>query len=340
MAQDRRLVFTGVHSAEWEECTLPEQLGPSDVRLRTLFSAISVGTETAVYTKTHIGFSDPSATYPRYPFYPGYAATAEVEAVGADVKTVTPGQLLCYPGRHCSRSVWDLRQQPWATLPDGLSPLHAAFGRLASISMNGVRLASIHLGDRVGVLGAGLIGQFAAQFARLSGGRPVVIGDLLDSRLAAARACGIDDAVNLSGREARTLRHELSGGRGFDAVIEATGAPAAVAQALTLTADYARVVLLGSPRGTVQIDPYTSIHRPGVTIVGAHERTAPRQESIFSTWTPQRNLDLVLRLLAIGDLRVAPLISHQAPAATAPQVFAQLVQQPSDFLGVLLDWRD
>lgn len=338
MPQDRRVVFTGTHAAAWEEFTIPEQLGPSEVRLRTLFSAISVGTEMAVYTKSHIGFRDPSATYPRFPFHPGYAATAQVEAVGAEVRGVTAGQVLCFPGPHSSRVVLNLRQQPWASLPARLSPVEAAFGRLATISLNGVRLASIQLGDSVCVLGAGLIGQFAGQFARLSGGRPVVIADLLDDRLAAAQTCGLDEVANLSEQDTLGMRQAFTDNRGFATVIEATGAPAAVEQALRLTADYGRVVLLGSPRGNVQIDPYASIHRPGVTIIGAHERTAPRQESIFSSWTPQHNLELVLRLLASGDLRVAPLISHRVPASTALQVYEHLVQQPGDYLGVVLDW--
>ncbi|HEV7213764.1 MAG TPA: zinc-binding alcohol dehydrogenase [Chloroflexota bacterium] len=334
----RRVIFTGAHQAAWQEFAIPEQLGPSEVLLRTLFSVISVGTETAVYSKTHIGFSDPAATYPRYPFRPGYAATAEVEAVGAAVQNVTAGQVLCFPGPHSSHAILDLHQQPWAPLPTGLSPLEAAFSRLATISLNGVRLASIQLGDSACVLGAGLIGQFAAQFARLSGGRPVVIADLLESRLAAAQGCGIREIANLSGHVTTSMRQTYTGNHGFTAVIEATGAPAAVEQALTLTADYGRVVLLGSPRGTVQIDPYTSIHRPGVTIVGAHERTTPRQATIFSSWTPQHNLELVLRLLASDDLRVAPLVSHRLPASTAPQVYARLIQQPGDYLGVVLDW--
>jgi threonine dehydrogenase-like Zn-dependent dehydrogenase len=334
----RRVVFSGAHQAEWQEFAVPEQLGPSEVLLRTLFSVISVGTETAVYAKTHIGFSDPAATYPRYPFRPGYAATAEVEAVGAEVQNVTAGQVLCFPGPHSSHAILNVRQQPWAPLPAGLTSLEAAFGRLATISLNGVRLASIQLGDSVCVLGAGLIGQFAAQMARLSGGRPPVIADLINSRLAAAQSCGIREVADLAGQDTSRLRQLFTNGAGFAAVIEATGAPTAVEQALKLTADYGRVVLLGSPRGTVQIDPYATIHRPGVTIIGAHERTAPRQESIFSSWTPQHNLELVLRLLASGDLRVAPLVSHRVPASTAPQVYERLVQQPADYLGVVLDW--
>ena len=338
MVTGRRVVFTGAHQAEWQDFAVPEQLGATEVLLRTLFSVISVGTETAVYTKTHIGFSDPAATYPRYPFRPGYAATAAVEAVGADVQDVIAGQVLCFPGPHSSHAVLNLRQQPWAPVPAGLSFLESAFGRLATISLNGVRLASIQLGDSVSILGAGLIGQFAAQFAHLSGGRPPVIADLLDSRLAAAEKCGMSEVANLSEQDASRMRQAFTNGAGFAAVIEATGAPAAVEQALKLTADYGRVVLLGSPRGTVQIDPYGSIHRPGVTIIGAHERTTPRQESIFSSWTPQHNLELVLRLLAAGDLRVAPLVSHRVPASTAPQVYERLVRHPADYLGVVLDW--
>lgn len=339
MSQERRLVFTDACTARWEEFTPPEDLGPSEVRLRTLFSAVSVGTETAVYTKSHVGFRDPHATYPRYPFHPGYAATAEVEAVGPAVRDLEPGQLVCFPGPHSSCAIWDLHRQPWAPIPAGLSPRWAAFARLGAISINGVRLARVQLGDSVCVLGAGLIGQFAAQLARLDGARPIVIGDPLARRLAAASACGVHEGVNPAGRDARALRRTLADDRGFDVVIEASGAPPAVGQALALVADYGRVVLLGSPRGAVEIDPYTLIHRPGVTIIGAHVRTAPPEASVFSRWTPRANLELVLRLLAAGELVVEPLISHQIPADAAPGIYERLVRQPDEFLGVVVDWR-
>lgn len=333
-----RVVFTGQNRAEWEQFALPAALEPHELLLRTRYSAVSVGTEMAIYSGTHIGFQNPAATYPRYPHPPGYAAVGVVEAVGAAAQGVQVGDQVGYPGRHSSHMVWDTRRAPWAVLPQGLSPTVGALARLATISLNGVRLGGLTLGASVAVLGGGLIGQFAAQLARLSGGRPVVLFDMLDRRLAVARRCGLDQTVNPAHVDAPQMRRDMTTGRGFDVVIEASGAPAAVAQALALAADFGRVVLLGSPRGRVEIDPYAFIHRPGLTIVGAHERTTPQTENMASRWTQQGNFELILRLMAAGDLHVEPLLSHVLPASDAPQVYERLRTQPEDLLGVVFDW--
>ena len=335
----RRLAFTGVRQSSWEEFELPDAPGAHEVLVETRWSAVSAGTETAIYAGTHIGFSTPGAAYPRFPHYPGYAAVGTVLAAGDAVRDLAPGQAVCLPGPHSSHVVWDTRRPPLAPLPAGLAPDLAALARLATISLNGVRLGRVALGDAVAVLGGGLIGQFAAQFARLSGGRPVVLADLLPDRLRAARQCGLQTTVDAAGEDLPAAVRALTGGRGFAVVVEATGAPAAVAQALTLAADSGRVVLLGSPRGRVEIDPYHHIHRPGVTLVGAHERTTPAAETVHSSWTQQRNFEFILDLLAQGELVAEPLVSHRLPAARAPALFEGLVERPADYLGVLLDWR-
>jgi threonine dehydrogenase-like Zn-dependent dehydrogenase len=133
---------------------------------------------------------------------------------------------------------------------------------------------------------------------------------------------------------------ELTRGRGFDVVVEATGAAPVVAQSLALAAVYGKVVLLGSPRGRVEIDPYHHIHSPGVTVIGAHTRTTPGLESVASRWTEPANAQLIVDLLAARKLVVAPLISHRPSAAEALAVFESIVTRPEDYLGVVLDWRE
>ena len=336
--QGQRVVFTGTRQAAWEAFAVPDRPGPHEVLVRTRWSAVSAGTETAVYAGTHSGFRTPGAAYPRYPFYPGYSATGTVVAVGDAVRGLAPGQGVFLPGGHSSHLLWDTREPQFAPLPAGLPPDIGAFARLGTISLNGVRLAELSLGVTVAVLGAGLIGQLAAQLARLAGARPVVVVDRLGQRLEAARRCGLREVIDAATHDVLEAGRAQTGGRGFDVVIEATGAPAAIAQALALTAEYGRVVLLGSPRGRVEIDPYTHLHRPGITLVGAHERVTPRAASIHTRWTQQRNLELVLALLARGELAVEPLISHRLPAVRATEIHAALMRAPEDYLGVVLDW--
>jgi 2-desacetyl-2-hydroxyethyl bacteriochlorophyllide A dehydrogenase len=336
----RRIAFTGKRRAAWEEFPLPEHLDSHQVLVKTMWSAVSTGTETAIYAGTHIGFSTPGARYPTYPYLAGYAATGTVLAVGSEVHGFVPGQVVAFPGKHATHGVWDVREDPIIAVPENVGPDVAALTRLGTISLNGIRLARISLGDSTIVMGAGLIGQFAAQFAQLSGGRPVVIVDRLAGRLQAARDCGIASTVDASKRDAVAAGREISHRRGYDVVVEATGAAPVVAQALELAARFGRVVLLGSPRGRVEIDPYHHIHSPGVTVIGAHTATTPGVETVASRWTTRANFELVIDLLAAGKLVVAPLVSHRLPASGAFDAYEAIVTRPEDHLGVLLDWRN
>jgi len=336
----RRIAFTGTRQAEWQEFELPEQPGPHEVLVKTIWSAVSIGTETAIYAGTHIGFRTPGSRYPKYPYLAGYAATGTVHAVGGEVSGLAPGQVVAFPGKHATHGLWDVRENPVVAVPEGVALDQATLTRLGTISLNGVRLPRISLGESVVVLGAGLIGQFAAQFGQLSGGWPVALVDRLPNRLEIARACGVSLLLDVSNRDTVTAGREVTRGRGFDVVVEATGAAPVVAQALELAARYGRVVLLGSPRGRVEIDPYANIHSPGVTVIGAHAGTTPGVETVASRWTIRANFELVLDLLANGKLVVGPLISHRLPAADAVDAFESIVTHPEDYLGVLFDWRD
>ena len=125
------------------------------------------------------------------------------------------------------------------------------------------------LGETVVVLGLGLIGQFAAQLARVAGARPVIGVDLFPNRVEIAQAGGIC-ALNPNESDVAQTVNAVTAGRMAEVVIEATGNPAVIPQALELAGDGGRVVLLGSPRGTVEIDPYSAVHHKGVSLIGAH----------------------------------------------------------------------
>ena len=79
----RRLVFRAIQDVDWETLALPAELGPTEVLVRTARTVISAGTEVAVFSGTHIGYTVPGAKYPHMPYYPGFAAAGTVEAVGS-----------------------------------------------------------------------------------------------------------------------------------------------------------------------------------------------------------------------------------------------------------------
>ncbi len=138
-----------------------------------------------------------------------------------------------------------------------------------------VERGGVVFGDTVLVQGAGPVGQSAAIFARLCGaGRVLMLGGPAN-RIEAARARAVDDAVDIDAlpdpQERRRWVLDQTQQRGADLVIEATGNPAAVREALELVRDGGRVVVVGqyTDAGDITISPHRHLNRKHITLLGS-----------------------------------------------------------------------
>ena len=336
----RRLVFRAIKEVDWEPLALPTELQPTEVLVRTARTVISAGTEIAVYSGTHIGYSIPGAQYPHMPYYPGFAAAGTVEAVGSAVTTLAPGDRVMGKTGHQDWVVVDIARENLDCIPEGVSFEAACLGRLATVSMQSIRLAGVKLGEHVAVFGQGLLGQFACQMASVDGAVTAIAVDVLDSRLEIARRHGATHVVNPSREDLAERIAAATEGQGVDVAIEATGDPLVINDALHVAAWLGRVILLGSPRGRLEIDPYTDIHSKGVTVIGAHSNTTAREANVFHRWTDGAHRRLVLELLRQGRLEADGLITTRVPADEAPSMYPALMNHPEDHLGVIIQWDD
>ncbi|UCC62600.1 MAG: zinc-binding dehydrogenase [Anaerolineae bacterium] len=335
----RRLSCTAVRQVEWERFQVPETPGPHDLIVRSACSLISAGTEIAVYSGSHIGFALANPPeWLNFPISMGYALAGTVEAVGEAVKEWSAGDRVLVHAAHGDWALLDARTAPIRRLPAGVSMAGGALARLAAISLVGVRQGGVALGETVVVLGLGLIGQFAAQLSRLAGGRPVIGADLIPDRVRVAASHGLQ-ALDPDETDVVSAVKEMTGGRMAEVVIEATGNPKALPLALDLAAEGGRAVLLGSLRGKVEIDAYSSVHRKGISLIGAHDRLSAHAYTPRDPWTRERNLDLALNLFADGALKGEGLISHRIQPDEVRETYEMLIQRPQDFLGVLIEWN-
>ena len=158
-------------------------------------------------------------------------------------------------------------------------------GRLGTVSMQSVRLAGVKLGEHVAVFGQGVFGQFALQVANLDGAVTAIAVDVLDSRLEIARRHGATHVVNPTREDVAERIAAATDGHGVDVAIEATGDQHVINDCLRAAAWLGRVILLGSSRGRVEIDPYTDIHSKGVAVIGAHSDTTAKEGNIYHRWT-------------------------------------------------------
>lgn len=187
-------------------------------------------------------------------------------------------------------------------LPATLNPLHGAFCEPLACTLHGVDLAHIRPGERVTVLGGGVIGQLAVQLAALAGAKVMLV-----TRNPAKRAL----SLTLGATEtAATVTEALSiWPKGADLVLECAGVADTVQNAPLLTRTGGRIVILGVlPKGqTVQIEPFDLLFRE-ITII----------HSFLNPFTQAR----ATAMIASGTVRLDPLISRVIPLEQAAQAIA------------------
>jgi threonine dehydrogenase-like Zn-dependent dehydrogenase len=267
----------------------------------------------------------------------GYALAGTVQAVGSEVKEWEVGDRVMVHAPHGDWALCNVGTAIIRRLPAGVSMEEGALARMGGISLVGVRQGNVTLGETVVVLGLGLVGQFAAQLCRLAGARPVIGVDLFPNRVQIAAASGIY-AINPDEADVASVVREMTSGRMAEVVIEATGNPQVMPIALDLAAEGGRVVLLGSLRGNIEMDAYSTVHRKGISLIGAHDRLSAHAGTFRDPWTRERNLDLTLTLFADGSLKGDGLISHRIQPDDIRETYEMLIKRPRDFLGVLIEW--
>jgi 2-desacetyl-2-hydroxyethyl bacteriochlorophyllide A dehydrogenase len=333
--RSRRIVFKAPKQVEIEEVDIPSP-SPDEVLVKTLVTLISTGTELTMFSGQ---FPEGSVweRFSKYPTVPGYSNCGIVKEVGENVKDLKVGDRVLSWSPHAEHAL----TKRTAKVPEGVSDEEATFGSLATTVLNGVRLAHISLGECVVIVGAGILGQLAAQFSRLCGGFPVIVVDLSEKRLRLAEKLGAT-AVLQSGKDDVAERiMELSKGRGADVVFEVTGNPKIIPWELSLVKKQGRFIVLSSPRGPTTLDFHDYVNWPSRIIIGTHMRSHPACETPFNPWTQQRNTELFFDLVSAGLVNVKELITNRYAWTEAGDAYRMLLKPTGERLqvmGVLLEF--
>jgi L-iditol 2-dehydrogenase len=172
-----------------------------------------------------------------------------------------------------SEKIWMKPGVKLIPLPKDLTPETFIGGGCGLVTaLHAVDMAEIRLGESVAVLGAGPVGQSCVAFASLSGAGELVVVGSPEDRVAYAKRMGATTGFTLDVAPAERLSQirKLTGGRGVDVVIEASGAPDAVTQGLDMVRDGGRMVVCGhyTDNGAVEVHPHWQINRKHVTLKG------------------------------------------------------------------------
>ncbi len=276
----------------------------------------------------------------------GYCNAGVVISVGAGVRGFNVGDRVVSNGPHAE--IVAVPQNLCARIPDGVDDDAAAFTVLAAVGLQGIRLAAPTLGERVVVIGLGLLGLLTVQLLRANGCQ--VLGlDLDAQKCALARQLGAE-AVDLStGADAVAAGMAFSAGRGVDAVLitASTKSNAPVQQAAQMSRKRGRIVLVGvTGLELSRADFYEKELFFQVSCSygpGRYDETYEQQGHDYPfglvRWTEQRNFEAILDLLSSGLLDVTPLISRRVPLVEAPAVYQELVSDRA-LLGVVLSYPE
>jgi L-iditol 2-dehydrogenase len=172
-----------------------------------------------------------------------------------------------------AEAIWMKPGVKMIRLPEALAPETFIGGGCGLVTaLHAVDLARVRLGESVAVLGVGPVGQSIVALSALSGAGKVIAVGAPDDRLAFARRMGATHALalDLTSEDRTVAVRGSTSGRGADVVIEASGSPDAVSNALDMVRDGGRVVICGhyTDNGPVEIHPHWQINRKHVEIHG------------------------------------------------------------------------
>src|SRR5436305_1439138 len=338
----RQAVILEPYRVEVREVELPPPAA-NQILVATEASAVSAGTELAVYTGTHQWLKDPSLPDWKFPFRPGYSAAGSIVAVGVGVSGWQPGDRVSYPGNHASAELLTLgheRGRLWK-LPPGLDAEKAATACIARYGFGASIRAGITLGRSAAVLGLGVIGQFALRCLLAAGAHPVIGIDGVRMRREAARAAGADHVIDPGAGDTRQQLSDVLGTRGAEVVADATGVPDAVPVAMSLACDGGQVVVVGSPRGKAkEVNFYDDLHRRYIEVTGAHGNMLfePAHTRLAGAWDIDKAQTWLLRQLAANRLSLAGLITHTITPEQLGTAYEGLLKDKDHYLGVLVKW--
>lgn len=317
----------------------------SEVRVRTLYSSISAGTELSALrgTNPYLGMhwnSDlrvftPGPTSLTYPLSTwGYSEVGVVEETGREVRALEVGDLVWGIWGHRSHAVLAEDAVANQRLASHLEPLVGTFARVGAVALNAVLASQACLGETVAVFGQGVIGLLTTQLLRNSGIDVVAI-DPVPGRLTLAQSWGATGLNPRDGDLAVAVREVVPAG--VDRVIELSGDYAALHSAVRIAGSGGTVIAAGFYQGgATALALGEEFHHNQVTIQASQIGAVPPH--LQRRWTGRRLHETVMDLCARRRLDPRPLVSHILDARDAPAAYQLIDDPPEDLLQVVLDF--
>jgi predicted dehydrogenase/threonine dehydrogenase-like Zn-dependent dehydrogenase len=278
----------------------------------------------------------------------GYSAAGIVEAVDPANTRFRVGDRVACGGAECAFhaeyiAIPDMLAAP---VPREVPMWQAAYTTLCSISIQAVRQTAPSLGDRVLVIGQGLVGLLITNLLKASGARVIAV-DLLESRRKFSEAMGAEKFINPGEQNFSEEIRAWTDGYGVDAAIICTSTQSntPVEQAAEAARDRARLVIVGITKVELpwrqfsekELDVrFSRSYGPG-RYDPAYEWGGNDYPIGYVRWTEQRNFQATLQLMAQGQINLEAITTRRVPFAEALETYASLGKNP-DEIGIVLEY--
>ena len=285
----------------------------------------------------------------------GYSAAGDVVEVGCETNNLKLGDRVAMAGGgYATHAEFNfVPRNLCVRIPEGVSYADAAFATLGAIALQGVRQAQPLLGERVVVIGLGLLGLLTVQILKANGCSVLGI-DLDEERVALAGKLGADVAVSSSPEKACKA---FTGGYGADAVIITAATPGnePIENAAEMSRHKGRVIVVGLVGTNVPRDAFyhkeldlrlSMSYGPG-RYDPTYEEGGNDYPFAYVRFTEQRNMESFLYLVQQGKVTPSALVTHCIPFDDALDAYALLEGKlpknsalDSKYLGIVLEYPE
>lgn len=305
-------------------------LGERQIFVETEVSALSTGTDLGNYE----GRSREVPTAPDYPRWVGYNNIGVVRHCGAAVTRWRTGQRVFTPRPHQSGFVAH-EDDLIVGVPDGVNPEAASLCYLTELGVAGMRQLNYEAGERVCVIGLGVIGLGTVAVANAMGARVTAIANSEFRRKLAldmgAEVCCLAGEGKRAGIEA-------------DVVILTANPWNAFREAVDVARFGGRISVLGFPGRALpppDFNPLAAEWFYGKQLILAGAGFAPRadvppQEIRFNV---RRNIELIFDYIRRGKLPLERAITHRIPWQRLNEAYELALAHSKDMAAAIFDWR-
>ncbi len=324
----KQAILYGVGDLRIEERELnADEIAPDQVYVETLVTALSTGTDLGNY----LGDSEYVPGAPAYPRAVGYSNVGVVTRAGMDVHALHVGDRVFSMRPHLSAYIAG-DGELLVRIPDAVESGEASLLYLAQLGLAAMRQVDYEAGESVAVIGMGVIGLCTVAVARALGAQVTAVANA-PLRAETAKRLGAH-RVLLAGEEVQPE---------FDIVILTANQWDAYRQAVEMARTCGRVSVLGFPgRGQPApdfnpLDPrwfYAKQLMLRGAGLSARLECAPHE----LRFNLRRNLELILALLASGEVSFAPVISHKLPAERMRDAYELARAHDRNLMGAVFAW--